>query len=62
MHDCVSKEWLRFAMGRGLGDGDDCSLTQVQEKFMKSGGNFDALLLAIIASDTFRTRPVEVAP
>lgn len=62
VHDCVSKEWLRFAMGRGLGDGDDCSLTQVQDQFMNSGGNFDALLLAIVASDTFRTRPVETAP
>ncbi|MBL9038839.1 MAG: DUF1588 domain-containing protein, partial [Archangium sp.] len=58
VHDCVSKEWLRFAMGRGLGEGDACSVKQVQERFVESGGRFDDLLLAIVQSDTFRTRPV----
>ncbi len=59
VHDCVSKEWLRFAMGRGLGDGDACSLEQVQQQFIDSGGSFDGLLLSIVGTDTFRTRPVE---
>ncbi len=62
VHDCVSKEWLRFAMGRGLGDGDACSVQQVQTQFVKAGGNFDALLLSIVGSDSFRTRPVETQP
>lgn len=61
VHDCVSAEWLQFAMGRGLGDGDACSLTQIQDKFMASQGRFDDLLVAIIMSDTFRTRPAGVA-
>ena len=59
VHDCFSKEWLRFAMGRGLGDGDACSVDSVQTQFMTSGGDFNQLLLAIVGSDTFRTRPVE---
>lgn len=57
VHDCVASDWLRFAMGRGLGEGDQCSLTQVQDTFMKSSGRFDDLLVAIVMSDTFRTRP-----
>lgn len=61
VHDCVAAEWMRFAMGRGLGAGDQCSLTQVQDKFMSSQGRFDDLLVAIIMSDTFRTRPAGVA-
>ncbi len=61
VHDCVASEWMRFAMGRGLGAGDQCSLNQVQEKFMTSQGRFDDLLVAIIMSDTFRTRPAGVA-
>lgn len=61
VHDCVASEWLRFAMGRGLGAGDQCSLTQVQDTFMNSQGRFDDLLVAIIMSDTFRTRPAGVA-
>ncbi len=62
VHDCVSKEWLRFAMGRGLGDGDACSLQQVQSAFASSGGSFDQLLLSVVGSDSFRTRPVEAQP
>jgi hypothetical protein len=61
VHDCVASEWMRFAMGRGLGAGDQCSLAQVQERFMASQGRFDDLLVAIIMSDTFRTRPAGVA-
>lgn len=61
VHDCVASEWMRFAMGRGLGAGDECSLTQVQDKFMASQGRFDDLLVAIVMSDTFRTRPAGVA-
>jgi len=61
VHDCVASEWMRFAMGRGLGAGDQCSLTQVQDKFTASQGRFDDLLVAIVMSDTFRTRPAGVA-
>ncbi len=61
VQDCVASEWLHFAMGRALGQGDACSLTQVQEKFSSSQGRFDDLLVAIVMSDTFRTRPAGVA-
>lgn len=61
VHDCVAAEWMRFGMGRGLMAGDACSLKQVQDKFMTSQGRFDDLLVAIIMSDTFRTRPAGVA-
>jgi hypothetical protein len=61
VHDCVASEWTRFAMGRDLGAGDACSLTQVQDAFSKSQGRFDDLLVAIVMSDTFRTRPAGVA-
>ncbi|MCU0700348.1 MAG: DUF1588 domain-containing protein [Myxococcaceae bacterium] len=61
VHDCVASEWTRFAMGRDLGAGDACSLTQIQDTFSKSQGKFDDLLVAIVMSDTFRTRPAGVA-
>ncbi|MCA2981863.1 MAG: DUF1592 domain-containing protein [Myxococcaceae bacterium] len=61
VHDCVASEWTRFAMGRDLGAGDACSLAQIQEGFSKSQGRFDDLLVAIVMSDTFRTRPAGVA-
>jgi hypothetical protein len=61
VHDCVASEWTRFAMGRDLAPGDACSLTQIQDSFSKSQGRFDDLLVAIVMSDTFRTRPAGVA-
>jgi hypothetical protein len=61
VHDCVASEWTRFAMGRDLAAGDACSLTQIQDSFSKSQGRFDDLLVAIVMSDTFRTRPAGVA-
>ena len=41
---------------------DACSLQQVQSAFASSGGSFDQLLLSVVGSDSFRTRPVEAQP
>ncbi len=59
--DCIAQQWLRFALGRALDDGDACSLHEVQRRFADAGGSFDALLLAIADSDSFR-RQVARAP
>jgi hypothetical protein len=61
VHDCFASEWMRFAMGRDVGPGDACSLAQIQDAFSRSSGRFDDLLVAIVMSDTFRTRPAGVA-
>jgi hypothetical protein len=62
VHDCLAQEWLRFALGRPLDDADSCALQKVQEAFMAAGGSFDALLLAIATSDSFRGHAVEATP
>jgi hypothetical protein len=62
VHDCVAQEWLRFALGRPLDAADACALETVQETFMAGGGSFDALLLAIATSDSFRGHAVEATP
>lgn len=62
VHDCVAQEWLRFALGRPLDAADACALKAVQEAFMSTGGSFDALLLAIATSDSFRSHAAEVKP
>jgi hypothetical protein len=54
VHDCVAKEVYRFALGRPLTPADACTLEQVGERFMASGGSFRELLLAVIESDAFR--------
>ncbi len=54
VHDCVAKEFYRFALGRSLTQADTCTTTLVGDRFMKSGGNFKELMLAIVQSDSFR--------
>ncbi|MCC6810247.1 MAG: DUF1592 domain-containing protein [Deltaproteobacteria bacterium] len=52
--DCISREWLRFSLGRTLDVGDLCSLYGVQRAFATSGGSFDALVRAVAKSDAFK--------
>lgn len=54
VHNCLTKEFYRFALGRALTQSDTCTVNQVGERFMNSGGNFRELMLAIVESDAFR--------
>lgn len=54
VHDCVAHEFYRFALGRALTQADTCTVTLIGDRFMKSGGNFKELMLAIVQSDAFR--------
>ncbi len=56
VHDCVSSEWYRWALGRVEAESDQCALDGVQKRFFDSKGSFEELQLAIIASDAFRYR------
>ncbi|MFT3707213.1 MAG: DUF1592 domain-containing protein [Archangium sp.] len=55
VHSCVAKEFYRFALGRPLTQADTCTATQLGDRFMKSGGSFRELMLAIVEADSFRT-------
>lgn len=55
VHDCLAKEFYRFALGRPLNQADTCTATRIGDRFMASGGNFRELMLAIVESDAFRT-------
>ena len=54
VHDCVAKEFYRFALGRALNQADNCTVTLIGDRFMSSGGNFRELMLAIVQSDAFK--------
>ena len=54
VHGCVSKEVYRFALGRALTEADECTTTQLADRFFKSGGSFKDLFLGIVESDAFR--------
>lgn len=55
VHACVSKEIYRFALGRQLTEADECTTTQLAQRFLESGGNFKDLFLAVVESQAFRT-------
>ena len=54
VHDCIAHEVYRFALGRALTQADTCTTTLIGDRFMKSGGNFKELMLAIVQSGAFR--------
>jgi hypothetical protein len=54
VHDCLARGVYQFALGRELTPADECTLAQVSERFWTSGGSFQGLLEAIVASPSFR--------
>lgn len=55
VHGCVAEEFYRFALGRSLSETDACTMAQINKRFLDSGGNFRALMLAIVESEAFRS-------
>lgn len=60
--DCISRDWLRFMLGRSVDVGDLCSLYSVQRDFAAGGGSFDALMRAVTKTDAFRAHAKAEAP
>lgn len=58
VQECVSRQWLRFALGRMESAADRCSLNDLYADFHASGHDIRALLIAIVDSDAFRMRGV----
>ena len=56
VHDCLSAQWYRWALGRVEAESDACALEKVQQRFFESKGSFEELQLAIIGSDSFAFR------
>jgi hypothetical protein len=63
VRDCLATNWYRFAFGRIETVQDECSLNDVKDRFDRSGGDLDELLVAITQSVAFRFRPaLEASP
>jgi hypothetical protein len=58
VQQCVTTQWLRFALGRLEAEADRCSLGAVLEQFHASDHDIRALLGAIVSSDAFRMKRV----
>lgn len=65
VRECMTRNWFRFANGRGETSDDACSMARVTQTFSQSGGDLRELVLAMTQTDAFlyRTAPeAEVAP
>jgi hypothetical protein len=56
---CVAQQWFVYGFGRTRGDGDDCSFVAMYTAFAESDHDIRELLLAMVATDSFRHRRLE---
>ncbi len=59
VQQCVSRQWLNFAIGRVVGDEDACSSDAVYAAFEASDLDVPSLILSVVSSDAFRYRRLE---
>jgi hypothetical protein len=52
-HDCMTRKWLTFVLGRDLRPSDDQSITQIGATFSAAGYNLKALIAAVLTSGPF---------
>jgi len=52
--DCVSRQVVRFAIGRLDDDGDKCSLESTLAQFDKAASSMEELFIAVATSNSFR--------
>lgn len=57
---CMARQWFRYALGRFETVADGCSLERAIQNFSGSRHDVRELLAAIVSSDAFRYRRVEV--
>jgi hypothetical protein len=60
VHECMVRQWFRFALARYEREVDACALTRMQAEFSAQGASLLALPAATVASDAFRyRRPID---
>lgn len=65
VRDCVATQWFKFAMGRGVEEGDACSLDPLQTSFSSNGAHLRELLVSTTLTEAFlyrRASPAQVSP
>ena len=57
----LARNMMTYALGRGLEYPDKCAVDAALEQTAKQGNKFSALVTAIVTSDPFLKRKIEVA-
>lgn len=58
VHDCITRQWFRFAHGRAETEDDAESLAKIRESFEESDYRIQELLVALTQTNAFRYRRV----
>jgi hypothetical protein len=58
LQECVSTQWMSFALGRVPSELDECSADALQDRFEASGHDVRELLLSLVETEAFRMRRV----
>lgn len=61
VHRCVASKWWQYTFGGVPSASESAEFEAIADEFWRGGGRFEDLLLAIIASEEFRSLP-EVGP
>jgi hypothetical protein len=56
VHDCVTRQWFRYATRRAEQDADDCTVSALSTAFVESDGDVRELIVGVVQSDAFRFR------
>ncbi len=58
VHRCATERWVRFAVGRAPDPAESLTIDALAQRFHESHGDVRALLVDLVASDTFRLQKV----
>jgi hypothetical protein len=61
VRECMALQQFRYAFGRPEADADACSAQDIYSAFSASDFNLQALIIAVVRSEAFRTRTVSTA-
>ena len=54
VRECMSQQWVRFALGRDPDSDDDCSMQGIKQVLTQGDGNIREAILSLVGSDVFR--------
>ena len=57
----MSRQWLRFALGRVERESDDCEVARLRRHLIVSGGDLRELVIELVRGEAFRTRVLPAA-
>ncbi|AKF11480.1 DUF1592 domain-containing protein [Sandaracinus amylolyticus] len=61
VHECIARQWFRYAIGRIETAQDRCSTDAIDDAFSESGHDVRELVVALVTSDAFTHRRIPEA-